>query len=383
MILLLAVGTILVCLLFGLTPDDAMVRGVTVMVIACPCTLGIAIPLARVAGISVAGRKGLLVRDFGSFEQAERMDTFVLDKTGTVTRGKWALQKIIPLEPFNERQVLAMAASLEENSDHYIGMELKREAAERLVAPVSVGRARVFDNGISGEMDGAEIRIGSKAFLEKELEAPGPIVQNSIQNDAEHSFVFMGVGGRLCAIFVFGDKIRKGSSAMIDQLKKRGYGISLVSGDEEKTTRQIAEKIGIEDAHGGKLPQDKVLFIEGLQRAGRGVAMVGDGINDAPALAQADLAMAVHSGGHLGKETADVTLMRGDPRQVIEFMGLAKRVNRKITQNLIFSFLYNFISIPVAMSGLLTPLIAVSAMLMSSLSVIGNTLLLIKRAPQS
>ena len=383
MILLLAVGTILVSLLFGLTPDSAMVRGVTVMVIACPCTLGIAIPLARVAGISVAARKGLLVRDFGSFEQAERVDTFVLDKTGTVTTGKWALQRIIPREPFTARQVLAMAASLERHSDHYIAMELKRKAGEALVAPVSLGRTKVFDNGISGEMDGTEIKIGSKAFLAKELETLGPIPQNSFPNDAEHSLVFMGSGGRLCAIFVFGDKIREGSSIMIEQLKASEYGIFLVSGDDEKITRQIAEKIGIQEAYGGKLPQDKALFVEGLQREGHGVVMVGDGINDAPALAQADLAMAVHSGGHLGKETADVTLMRADPRQVAEFMGLAKKVNRKITQNLIFSFSYNFISLPVAMSGLLTPLIAVSAMLMSSLSVIGNTLLLIKRAPQS
>jgi heavy metal translocating P-type ATPase len=378
-ILVLAVGPLLVGLLLGLTPDDAMVRGVTVMVIACPCTLGIAIPMARVAGVSVAGRKGLLVRDFGSFEQAERVDTFVLDKTGTVTTGKWALQKIIPLEPFNERQVLATAASLERNSNHYIGMELKRNAAERLIPPIDIERIKVFENGISGEMDGAEIRIGSKGFLAKELETLGPIPINSIPNDAEHSFVFMGVGGRLCAILMFGDKIREGSSVMIDQLKASGYGIFLVSGDEEKTTSLIAAKIGIQEAYGGKLPQDKVLFIEGLQRARHRVAMVGDGINDAPALARADLAMAVHSGGHLGRETADITLMRGDPGQVIEFMGLAKKVNRKIYQNLIFSFLYNFISIPVAMSGLLTPLIAVSAMLMSSLSVIGNTLLLIKR----
>ncbi len=382
-ILLLAVGTILVSLLLGLTPDSALVRGVTVMVIACPCTLGIAIPLARVAGISVAARRGLLVRDFGSFEQAERVDTFVLDKTGTVTTGKWALLKIIPLEPFNEGQVLAMASSLERHSDHYIGMELKRKAGEALVAPISLGRTKVYDNGIWGEMDGTEIKIGSKAFLAKELEMFGPLPQNRISQDTEHSLVFMGSGGHLCAIFIFGDRIREGSSIMIEELNARGYETFLVSGDDEKTTGQIAEKIGIREAHGGKLPQDKALFVERLQKEGHGVVMVGDGINDAPALAQADLAMAVHSGGHLGKETADVTLMRADPRQVTEFMGLAKKVNRKITQNLIFSFSYNFISIPVAMSGLLTPLIAVSAMLMSSLSVIGNTLLLIKKTPRN
>ncbi len=380
-ILILAVGTALFCLVHGLTPHDAMIRAVTVMVIACPCTLGIAIPLARVAGISLARRKGLLVRGFRSFEQAERVDTIVLDKTGTVTTGKWALQRIIPLEPFTERQVLAMAASLERDSDHYIAMEIKSKAAELLVVPVNMERIKAFDNGISGEMEGAEIRIGSKAFLAKELETLGPISEDRVQNDAEHSHVFMGGGGRLCAIFVFGDEIREGSSVTIDQLKVMGYKVALVSGDEEETTKKIAKKIGIEDAYGGKLPQDKVLFIAGLQRAGHEVVMVGDGINDAPALAQADLAMAVHSGGHLGKETADITLMRGDPRQVTDFMGLAKKVNRKIYQNLIFSFLYNFISIPVAMSGLLTPLIAVSAMLMSSLSVIGNTLLLIKKTP--
>ncbi|MGD9031255.1 MAG: cation-translocating P-type ATPase [Desulfobacteraceae bacterium] len=383
LILVLAVGTGLVCLLFGLTPDEAMVRAVTVMVIACPCTLGIAIPLARVAGISVASRRGLLVRDFNCFEQAERVDTFVLDKTGTVTTGKWALQKIIPMETFTERQVLAMAASLERDSDHYIGTEIKRKAAELLVPPLSMDRTKVFENGICGEIDGAEIRIGSKTFLAEELKGLGPTQEVRIPRDAEYSLVYMGRAGRLCAIFVFGDKIKEGSRVTMDQLKAMGYEIFLVSGDEKETTRQVAEKIGIKDAYGGKLPQDKVLFIEGLQRTGHRVAMVGDGINDAPALVQADLAMAVHSGGHLGKETADITLMRGDPRQVPQFLGDAKRVNRKIYENLLFSFFYNFIGIPVAMSGLLTPLIAVSAMLMSSLSVIGNTLLLIKRAPQS
>ncbi len=381
-ILLLAVGTGIFCLVHGLTPNNAIIRAVTVMVIACPCTLGIAIPLARVAGISLARRNGLLIRGFRSFEQAERVDTIVLDKTGTVTTGKWALQRIISLEPFTERQVLAMAASLERDSDHYIAMEIKSKAVERLVVPVNMERIKAFDNGISGEMDGAEIRIGSKAFLAEELETLGPIPEDRISSDAEHSLVFMGIGGRLCAIFVFGDEIREGSSATIDQLKVMGYKVALVSGDEEETTKDLAEKMGIGDAYGGQRPQDKVLFIAGLQRAGHRVVMVGDGMNDAPALAQADLAMAVHSGGHLGKETADVTLMRADPRQVTDFMGLAKKVNRKIYQNLTFSFLYNFISIPVAMSGLLTPLIAVCAMLMSSLSVIGNTLLLVKKTPK-
>ena len=382
-ILILAIATGLFCLLYGLTPDKAMIRAVTVMVIACPCTLGIAIPMARVAGISLAGKKGLLIRDFSSFDRAEQLDTFVLDKTGTVTTGKWALQGIIPIEPFREIQVLEMAASLEQDSDHYIGMEIKKKAAERFVTPVNVKNVHIFENGISGQMDRDEIRIGSRAFLAKEMETPFSLPAHGMADDVNYSRVFMGRGGRLCAIFIFGDSIKEGSYVAIDQLNAMNYKIALVSGDDEKATKEIAEKIGIEETHGGKLPQDKALFIDGLQRAKHHVTMVGDGINDAPAMAQADLAMAVHAGGHLGKETAHVTLMRGDLRQISEFLGLSKKINRKIYQNLIFSFLYNFISIPVAMSGLLTPIIAVSAMLMSSLSVIGNTLLLVKKDSRS
>jgi cation transport ATPase len=171
-ILILAIVTGLFCLLYGLTPDKAMIRAVTVMVIACPCTLGIAIPMARVAGISLAGRRGLLIRDFSSFDRVEHLDTFVLDKTGTVTTGKWTLQDIIPLEPFSEIQVLEMAASLEQNSDHYIGREIKKKAAQRFLAPVNVKNVQTFENGISGQMDRDEIRIGSRAFLAKEMETP-------------------------------------------------------------------------------------------------------------------------------------------------------------------------------------------------------------------
>jgi heavy metal translocating P-type ATPase len=378
-ILLIAIATGLFCLLYGLTPDKAMMRAVTVMVIACPCTLGIAIPMARVAGISLAGKIGLLIRDFSSFDRVERLDTFVLDKTGTVTTGKWALQDIIASELFSEKQILEMAASLEQDSDHYIGMEIKKKAAERFVKPANVKNIKIFENGIVGEMDGDEIKIGSSAFLAKERETPFPLPAQGMADNVSYSRVFMGRGGRLCAVFIFGDSIKEGSHVAIDHLKSMNFKIVLISGDDEKTTNEIAEKIGIEEAHGGKLPHDKALYIKGLQGANHHVTMVGDGINDAPAMAQADLAMAVHAGGHLGKETAHVTMMRGDLRQITEFLVLSKKVNRKIYQNLIFSFLYNLISIPVAMSGLLTPIIAVSAMLMSSLTVIGNTLLLVKQ----
>ena len=165
----------------------------------------------------------------------------------------------------------------------------------------------------------------------------------------------------------------------IQKLRSKGLRLALISGDGEQTTKAIADKVGIQQAIGGQLPGDKSRFIIELQQQGLQVAMVGDGINDAPALVQADLSIAVHSGGQLSKEAADITLMRGEPSQLLEFLDFAKQVNKKIYQNLAFTFLYNAVSIPIAMSGLLNPLVAVSAMLLSSLSVTGNTLMLVRR----
>ena len=376
-IIALGVGTGLVCLLSGLTFDQAMIRAVTVMVISCPCTLGIAIPMARVAGISLAGRKGILVRDFISFEQADRVDAFVLDKTGTVTKGQWSLREIIALDSLSGAELLALAASLENESDHLIAAEITRKAAKRQVQPPSVEGVEVSGNGVSGVVAGKKVKIGSREFLAAELEASPDLAV--AENRPEHSLVFMSYAGRVCGVFVFGDELKPNSIPAVRRLHGAGYRVALVSGDDDQTTKAIAKEVGIDEAQGGKLPQEKASFISALQQQGQLVAMVGDGINDAPALVQADLAIAVHSGSDLGKEAADLTLMRGDLLQLWDFVLLAKEVKKKIHQNLAFSFIYNLVSIPIAMSGLLTPLIAVSAMLLSSLSVIGNTLLLLKK----
>jgi P-type E1-E2 ATPase len=235
----------------------------------------------------------------------------------------------------------------------------------------------VSENGVSGVVTGKKVKIGSRGFLAAELEA-GPDLPVA-ENRPEHSLVFMSYAGRLCGVFVFGDELKPNSIQAVSRLHGAGYRVALVSGDDYQTTKAIAKEVGIDEAQGGKLPQEKAKFISALQQQGQLVAMVGDGINDAPALVQADLAIAVHSGSDLGKEAADLTLMRGDLLQLWDFVLLAKEVKKKIHQNLGFSFIYNLVSIPIAMSGLLTPLIAVSAMLLSSLSVIGNTLLLLKR----
>jgi len=385
-ILVLALGTGLVGMLLRLSPPEALIRSVTVLVIACPCALGIAIPLARVAGISLAGRKGILVRDFSTFDQAEKVDTFVFDKTGTMTQGHWQLLKIAPVGTTSVKRLLALAAGLEKDSEHYIALEIKQHAGREGIQPVEFDRIAYLENGIAGWMGGTQVKIGSKEFLKQECQVTAELLEK-VDSSAEagHSTVYLSTGGQICGVFIFGDRLRPDSEATVNYLREHGFGVALVSGDAQQTTRWIGEKIGITTATGGLLPRDKAEFIQALRDQGHCVGMVGDGANDAPAMASADLAIAVYAGHHLGTEVAHVTLMKGNPVQILDLLPLAKRVTRKVYQNLVWAFAYNIIGIPIAMSGLLNPLLAVGAMLLSSLSVIGNTLLLVhssKKTPQ-
>ena len=380
-IIALAAGTALVCLLNGLPTGAAILRAVTVLVISCPCALGIAIPLARVAGISIAGRKGILVRDFSAFEAAGIADAFVFDKTGTITEGRWNLKEIIPVSELSADQTLALAAGLEKKSEHFIGQEILRYAEKHDIEPEPVDHIHVDEKGLMGEASQGKVKIGSAEYLAQDLaENAFEPLETALKQQPQDSFIFLSLAGRLTAALVFGDRLRPDARSAIAELHRRGFRISLISGDGDRTTRTIGRKVGIRHCQGGRFPRDKADYIASLQRRGFKVAMVGDGINDAPALVQADLSMAVHSGGPLSREAADITLMRAEPYQIIEFLDFAGQVNQKISQNLVFTFLYNAISIPVAMSGLLNPLVAVSAMLLSSLSVIGNTLILVRRS---
>jgi heavy metal translocating P-type ATPase len=375
----LAVATGIVCKMVGLTTAEATIRTVTVMVISCPCALGVAIPLARVAGISLAGKKGILVRSFACFERTPAINTLVFDKTGTLTHGRWELLDITTFPPGSENDALAVAAGLEANVEHAIGMEILRQAAARHITLPTVTDRQVLENGLTGTIGNENIKIGSAALLAAELAtADVEVLRRRFTESAIPSFVYMSKAGKIWAVFTFGDKVRRTSGTTIQRLASAGYKTCLVSGDDIETTHRVAGLINIKTAHGGMVPLEKAAFVKDLQAAGGSVAMVGDGINDAPALVQADLSMAVHSGSHLMQEVADMSLMRGDPGQVVAFLNLAGPVNRTIFQNLVCAFAYNIISIPIAMSGLLSPLVAVTAMLLSSLTVIGNTLRLLK-----
>ncbi|MDJ0985289.1 MAG: heavy metal translocating P-type ATPase [Desulfobacterales bacterium] len=379
-ILAMAAATAVICALSGISVEASILRAVTVMVISCPCALGIAIPLARVAGISIAGKKGILVRDFAAFDMAQRVSAFVFDKTGTVTHGNWTLQEVITLGSQDRDGVFHLAAGLEMDSDHFIAREIRQQAKKRHLQPAKIEQIQTAENGISGLFENTPVKIGSAGFMGDTLiDFKKEYDFNRIQPTSTDSYVFMSIGDSPAAIFAFGDTLRSGARTTIEQLQQRGLKTQLVSGDGIQTTRAVAEAVGIPEAFGGQTPNDKVAAVKALQKQNHLVAMVGDGINDAPALVQADLSLAVHSGAHLGEEVAAVTLMRAEPEQVIDFLTFSTVVNQKIHQNLVFTFAYNVISIPIAMSGLLNPLVAVCAMLLSSISVIGNTLMLVRK----
>jgi heavy metal translocating P-type ATPase len=374
----LAAATTLVLLWLGLGAEEAVIRGVTVLVIACPCALGVAIPLTRVAGVSIAARQGILIRQFSAFEQSEHIDTVAFDKTGTVTQGMWRLLRVIPARGFKENEILEFALSLEAVSHHPIADEVRRAARERGIVGSAVHGTRVCEDGVTGVVCGRTVRIGSLSF------AGDAGMGENQREGAEHgrepaSEVFIRVDGRFAGTLVFGDRIREDVPRLVGTLSDAGYGLLLLSGDAPRTAITVGRYIGIANAQGGLRPEEKAAVVRGLQENGRQVAMVGDGVNDAPAMVTADLAAAVYSGSALNDEMADVSLMRGEPGQLADFLSLAARVRQKIRQNLLLSFLYNLIGIPVAVSGLLSPLVAVTAMLLSSLSVIFNTLALMNK----
>jgi len=379
-IILLALITAAVCLAAGLPVQTGIIRAVTVLVISCPCALGVAIPLARVASISLAGKQGILVHHFTAFDRIHKVDTIIFDKTGTLTRGEWDLLDTRTFNQWDSDTVLSFAAGIELQASHYIGAALVQAARKKQVSPATATQVIEQDNGICGFINGAYVKIGSAGFLGAEQNNSAGIEAAPPKNPTGPvSFVYMSVDDKPCACFLFGDSIRESSPRIISHMQQQGLQLALISGDSQATTETVGNHLGISDCHGNMLPEDKADFIKSKRNQGSYVAMVGDGINDIPALASADLGIAVHSAHRIGTEASAITLMGNDPAQIETFTMLAFQVNRTIRQNLVFTFCYNIISIPIAMSGLLNPLVAVCAMLLSSLSVTGNTLWLTRR----
>jgi heavy metal translocating P-type ATPase len=370
----LAAATAVVTHGLGLTWEQAFVRGLTVLVMACPCALGIAIPLARIAGISGAGRRGILVRDFQAFERSTRIDHVVFDKTGTLTHGTWALERVEVRAGIDPHEAVALAAGLEEPVDHAIARAVTDYAREHGIAPAQVESVHAAESGVAGRSLDREVRFGRWDFVTRKARPEQGATSGRI-----FSPVFLSLDQEVSAVLWFGDRLREGAASLVRRLRDDGIRVHLVSGDAAATTAAVAEALAVPEAHGGLLPKDKADYVARLQTPGRRVVMVGDGINDAPALALADLSVAVYRDAALTRQAAHLTLMRGDPAQLLDFLNLARQVNAKVLQNLACAWIYNLIALPIAMSGWLNPLVAVTAMLLSSLTVIGNTLLLVRR----
>jgi len=365
----------------GGAAESALLRALTVLVIACPCALGIATPLAKVAVVSAGRSRGILIRDPTAFEQAYRLDTMVFDKTGTVTRGSFTLLEVYAPD-HSEADVLRRAAAVESGAEHFLAREIGRQAERRggepLVADTLQNHAGL---GVSGRVAGDQTAVGSRRFMgELGLPIPASISERAAAAEEQGmSVVFAAWLGEVRALMTFGDSIREGARQLIDALTAKGIEVWLVSGDSQATTAAVAGRLGVTRFAGQAKPEDKVAIIHRLQAEGRQVGMIGDGINDAAALALANVGFAMGSNpARLMEEASDVTLFGSSPERLLSVLTLSARLATAIRQNLTLAFLYNGIGMPLAMLGLLNPLLAVFAMFASSLTVIGNTLRVVR-----
>jgi len=376
-IFLLAGATLVVLLLRGHSFAEALLRGLTVLIVSCPCALGIATPLAKVAILARARRQGIVVRNSRAFEEARHLDTLVFDKTGTVTEGSYTLRQILAPE-CGEAAALARAGALEEEADHFLGRELHRLAGAANQPELTAAEPCIHPGlGVSGQVAEATTGIGSRALMARlGMQLPEVFAGKAAAAEAEGAtVVFLGWGSEVRALFIFADVIRPDLAAMVAEFKTAGLELHLLSGDSPATTARVAARLGITNHQGDCPPEAKVDYIQALKKAGKRVAMIGDGFNDSGALAAADLGIAVGAGpSRLLAEGADVTLL-GDPvRQLPEVRQLSKLLVAAIHSNLAFAVLYNVLAIPLALFCLLNPLLAALAMFASSLTVIGNTM---------
>ena len=356
--------------------DEALLRSLTVLLISCPCALGIATPIVKVAVMGLAKSRGILIRDPDAIEHTKDLDTLVFDKTGTLTEGNFSLQKIFTTGT-PEREALSRVAAVEIHSNHFLAREIVRKAREENIKLEEVnGYESLEGMGVKGNVKGDLIFIGNQPLLAREkIEIPSALNQQALSFEENGmTTAFFGWAKEVQGLLVFGDFLKQGIREMVQELQARGITTWIVSGDGQGTTRAVAGESGIANFLGQTLPQHKVELIKSLQEKGHRVGMVGDGINDAAALAQADVGFALGAGTHILREASDFAFLASDPTRVCDALDLSALAVRSIRQNLFFAFLYNAIGIPLAAAGLLNPLIAVFAMFASSLTVIGNAL---------
>ncbi len=356
----------------------ALINAVAVLVIACPCALGLATPTAIMVGTGKGAEAGVLIKGGESLETAHRLDAVILDKTGTLTKGSPVVTDILPLSGLSQEELLRLAASAERGSEHPLGKSIVDEAGARGVELLEMRDFRAFPgHGLEAEVGGRKIYLGNEKFMaERGVDAPGSVDEIRRFESEGKTVVLVADDGGLLGVIGVADSLRENSAEAVAALQGMGIEVYMLTGDNERTAQTIAAEAGISHVMADVMPDEKAAMVQQLKREGKKVGMVGDGINDAPALAAADVGFAIGSGTDIAMEASDITLMQGDLMGVVAGIHLSKTVLRKIRQNLFWAFFYNILGIPLAAFGFLSPIVAGAAMAFSSVSVVSNTLLL-------
>jgi len=358
----------------------ALAHAVAVLLIACPCALGLATPTAIMVGTGQAARRGIYIRNGEALETAARLTTVVFDKTGTITEGKPAVTDFVNASGLDDLKLLAIVAATENHSEHFLARAIGAYCRERNVAEAKVsGFEALAGRGVRARYGKSSLLVGNAAWLAENGVAPGDLaMQAEVFANQGKTPVFVALGGKSAALFAIADRPREGARAAIALLHRLGIETIMATGDVEAAARHIAREVGIDRVVARAAPADKLALIRDLQAQGQRVGMIGDGINDAPALAAADVGFAIGSGADIALEAADITLVGGDIARVAAAIELSRRTMKIIRQNLFWALGYNAVSIPVAAAGRLSPMIASAAMAMSSVSVVTNSLRLQK-----
>jgi Cu+-exporting ATPase len=378
-VLLIALATLIGWWLYGAPLETAVINAVAVLVIACPCALGLATPTAIMAGTGVAARHGILIKDAEALERAHEVSSVVFDKTGTLTSGAPRIAHFSAVDG-DENNLLTLAGALQRGSEHPLAKAVLDAAAERgLNVPDVSDSQALTGRGIAGTLDGRRLALGNRRMLDESGLGAGELSSSAEAWESEGRtlswLIEQSPEPKVLGLFAFGDTLKPGALQAVQQLAARDIQSHLLTGDNRGSARVVAEALGIRNVHAEVLPADKAATVAELKKTGV-VAMVGDGINDAPALAAADIGIAMGGGTDVAMHAAGITLMRGDPRLVPAALEISRKTYAKIRQNLFWAFVYNLIGIPLAVFGFLNPVLAGAAMALSSVSVVGNALLL-------